>query len=205
MAPRFLSINIPDASWVIRAVMKTLLATPAMPQFKLLVGWVWLCVAFVSGLVLGLFFHRENWLGGYSSFRRRMYRLAHISFFGLGIVNLAFYVTAKETSLSSPAMTIAGWSFVMGAISMPLCCLLMAHFPRMRLLFSVPVLSLLLGGTLVMAGLVHPRPPTSPQTFTSDTPAEWFPSNLDYIQSSNFLTRFRFNASSFNASTFRSP
>jgi len=31
---------------------------------------------------------------------------------------------------------------------MPVCCLLMAHFPRSIPLFSVPVLSLLMGGLL---------------------------------------------------------
>jgi hypothetical protein len=185
--------------------MKTFLATSALPQLNLLVGWLWLCLAFGSGLLLGLFFHRENWLGGYGSFRRRLYRLGHISFFGLGVVNMAFYVTAKEISLSNSVMNLAGWAFVTGAVSMPLCCLLMAHFPRTRVLFSVPVLSLLLGGSLVMAGLTHPPIPASPQTLTSHMPAEWFPSNLDYIQSSNLSTLFRFNASTFNASTFRNP
>ena len=185
--------------------MRAALEITTVPQFNLLVAWVWLCLGFVSGLLLGLFFHRENWLGGYGSFRRRLYRLGHISFFGLGIVNLAFYLTAKETSLSLSTVSIAGWGFIIGAISMPLCCLLMAHFPRTRLLFSVPVLSLLLGGSLVMVGLVHPRVPASPQPLTSRMPAEWFPSNLDYIQSSNVSTLFRSNASTFNASTFRTP
>jgi hypothetical protein len=49
-------------------------------------------------LILGLYFHDENWLGGYASFRRRMYRLAHIPFFGPGAVNLLFYFTAAQLS-----------------------------------------------------------------------------------------------------------
>jgi len=176
-----------------------------VPQLNLVVAWVWLCLGFVSGLLLGLFFHRENWLGGYGSFRRRLYRLAHISFFGLGFVNLAFYLTAKETLLSPSVGSIAGWGFVIGAVSMPLCCVLMAHFPRVRPLFGIPVISLLLGGSLVIVGLVHPNIPASPQTLTSHSSDEWFPSNLDYIQSSNLSTLFRFSASSFNASTYRIP
>ena len=44
-------------------------------------------------MVLGMFFHGENWLGGYASFKRRMYRLGHISFFGLGAVNMLFCLT----------------------------------------------------------------------------------------------------------------
>jgi hypothetical protein len=41
---------------------------------------------------------------------------------------------------------------------MPLCCLLMAHFPRTRLCFGVPVLSLVVGGALaafVVGGRSH--------------------------------------------------
>ena len=50
-----------------------------------------------------------------------------------------------------PADAVAGLCprcLMAGAITMPVCCLLMAHFPRTVPLFSVPVLSLLLGGLL---------------------------------------------------------
>jgi len=60
------------------------------PQPNLIAAWLGIPLGFGSGLVLGLFFQRENWLGGYSSPKRRLYRLAHISFFGLGALeNLA--------------------------------------------------------------------------------------------------------------------
>jgi hypothetical protein len=47
---------------------------------------------------------------------------------------------------------------VVGALSMPLCCVVMAHFPRCRLLFSVPVLSLLLGGALMITAVAQHAP-----------------------------------------------
>ena len=43
---------------------------------NLFLAWLWILLGFVTGMVLGLFFHHENWLGGYGSFKRRMYRLA---------------------------------------------------------------------------------------------------------------------------------
>ena len=43
------------------------------PNFIL--AWIWMLLGFVAGMVLGTFFQNENWLGGYSSFRRRMVRL----------------------------------------------------------------------------------------------------------------------------------
>ena len=46
-------------------------------------AWIGILLGFVAGVVLGFFFHREDWLGGYHSWRRRMVRLGHISFFGI--------------------------------------------------------------------------------------------------------------------------
>src|SRR5206468_12363049 len=60
------------------------------PQLNLLAAWSGILLGFISGLVFGLFFHREGWLGGYSSFKRRLYRLGHISFFGLAVSTSCF-------------------------------------------------------------------------------------------------------------------
>jgi len=124
-------------------------------KLNLIAAWLGILLGFGSGLVMGLFFNREDWMGGYSSFKRRLYRLAHISFFGLGAVNLLFYFTALRLPAITPLIGIASWGFIIGAISMPICCLLLAHFPRTHLLFSIPVASLLLGGTLTLAALVQ--------------------------------------------------
>ena len=106
---------------------------------NLVLAWLWILLGFVSGMVLGLFFHAEKWLGGYGSFQRRMCRLAHISFFGLGAVNLLFYFTAQRFAADRLAVSAASWSFVAGAVSMPVCCLLKPRFPDSRMLFAVPV------------------------------------------------------------------
>ena len=127
-------------------------------KISLVLAWLWILLGFVSGSVLGLFFHRENWLGGYGSFKRRMYRLAHISFFGLGAVNLFFWLTVKTLPDSNPLVVVASWGFVVGAITMPLCCLIMAHWPKMHLIFSVPVVSLLLAGALTLLIVVNKNP-----------------------------------------------
>jgi hypothetical protein len=131
---------------------------------NLMFAWLWILLGFVSGLGLGLFFHRENWLGGYGSFKRRMYRLAHISFFGLGAVNLLFWLTLPRiAALEPPAtfVTTASWAFIIGGVAMPLCCVVMAHFPKAHLIFAVPVVSLILGGALTLSLLArdfHPVP-----------------------------------------------
>ena len=118
-------------------------------QINLLAAWVGTLLGFLSGLALGLGFHREDWLGGYGSFTRRLYRLAHISLFGLGAVNFFFYITARALPAGT-LLTLASSAFIAGAITMPVCCLIMAHFPNTRSLFALPVVSLVTGGILTL-------------------------------------------------------
>jgi hypothetical protein len=125
----------------------------AVAQINLVFAWAGILLGFLSGTLLGLFFHRENWLGGYASLKRRLYRLAHISFFGLGAVNFLFYVTAQSFS-AAPAVIAASWCFITGAATMPVCCLVMAHFPRGQAAFAVPVLSLAAGGALTLIEII---------------------------------------------------
>lgn len=117
---------------------------------NLLLAWLWILLGFVSGMALGLFFHREHWLGGYGSFKRRMYRLGHIAFFGLGAVNLLFWLTVQNISPAEPLAKVASWAFIVGALTMPVCCVVTAHFPKARLFFAVPVVSLIAGGILTL-------------------------------------------------------
>lgn len=121
---------------------------------NLFLAWLWILLGFITGMVLGMFFRGENWLGGYGSFKRRMYRLGHISFFGLGAVNLLFYLTTQNLLLAGPAIGIASRAFIVGAITMPVCCVVMAHFPKAHLIFAVPVLSLIAGGILTLLEIV---------------------------------------------------
>ena len=132
---------------------------PPSPQLNLVLAWLWILLGFASGMVLGLFFHRDDWLGGYGSFRRRLYRLAHISFFGLGAVNLLFWLTVKNLSAPGATLGLASCAFALGAVTMPLCCVLTAHMPKARVLFAVPVVSLITGAVLMLV-LLNPQPST---------------------------------------------
>jgi len=125
-------------------------ATANIIEANLFAAWTGILLGFLSGLVFVLFFHRENWLGGYGSFRRRLYRLGHISFFGLAVVNFMFYLTARTWSAENQWIAPASWAFIFGAVTMPLCCFIVAHFPKARLLFGLPVVSLLFGAALTI-------------------------------------------------------
>lgn len=119
----------------------------------LVAGWSAILLSFLTGAVVGLFFHREDWAGGYSSFRRRMFRLAHISFFGLGTINILFGLTLDALDLVIPFQSLASTGLVVAVITMPACCFLAAWKRPFRLLFPVPVVAALLGVLSLLAAL----------------------------------------------------
>lgn len=139
------------------------------PEINLRLAWIWIWLGFLSGLGLGMFFHRENWLGGYASHKRRLLRLGHISFFGLGFVNLGFYFTAQAKGITGMGLQIASWCLILGAISMPLCCLVMAYRPKSLFLFGVPVVSLLLAGAFTTLAIIQQVPKLQSQAGTVES------------------------------------
>jgi hypothetical protein len=122
-------------------------------SINLFSGWMGFLAGAVTGALMGLFFHRENWLGGYGSFPRRMIRLGHIACFGLGLINILFALTAA-TVPAATSLSIASSLLVAGMITMPLTCFLTAWRKPFRHLFFIPAGSTL-GG---IAGLLASFP-----------------------------------------------
>src|SRR5215469_17078279 len=106
-----------------------------MPMINLIGGWLGMLGGVLSGAVVGLFFHRDDWMGGYGSYRRRLMRLGHISFFGLGFLNLVFAATSAQLYLRGDYFAMASCALVIGAVTMPLCCFLSAWQKPLRHLF----------------------------------------------------------------------
>ncbi len=116
------------------------------------VGWGLLLAAFVSGAGVGMFFHRDDFLGGYGSFRRRLFRLGHIAMAELGLINLLFAVSPWPVADSALARG-AGAGLIVGAISMPIVCALVGwRGASSRGWFAVPVVSLTAAVVCVLWG-----------------------------------------------------
>jgi len=118
-------------------------------HLMLVAVWSGMALGILSGAALGLFFHREDWMGGYGSFRRRLARLGHISFFGLAFVNLAFAVTLWILGSEGALAAWAAISLLVGAATMPTVCFLTAWRKPFRHLFFIPVSGVM--GGVVMA------------------------------------------------------
>ena len=119
-----------------------------MADANLQAAWIGILLGSVTGAIQGLFFRRDDWLGGYGSWQRRMLRLGHISFFGLAFVNLAFALTVRTLDIED-SVVWASRLFILGAITMPLLCYLSSFKDAARHLFFIPVLSVI-GGTVIL-------------------------------------------------------
>ncbi len=111
---------------------------------NLYAAWIGLLCGCFAGAVPGLFFHKDDWLDGYSSWRRRMIRLAHISFFGIGLINLAFSLTVRTLQIDG-RVALPSVLFITAAVAMPLVCYASAIKEPFRHLFFIPATSLTLG------------------------------------------------------------
>ena len=110
-----------------------------------LAACAWILLGVLSGTMQGLFFHNEDWLGGYGSWQRRMLRLGHISFFGLAFLDLAFLDSVAYLKLTPEAVRWTARLILVGMVSMPSVCYLSAYNKNFRHLFFIPVGSLLFG------------------------------------------------------------
>jgi hypothetical protein len=124
-----------------------------VPVVNLVFAWLLVLAGFLTGMVMGMRFGDENWLGGYSSPRRRLYRLGHISFFGLAAINIMFYFTVRSIPNPGPFVSAASAALILGGLTMPICCWLMARDKRAQWSFGIPVLSLIAGATLTILDL----------------------------------------------------
>lgn len=113
---------------------------------NLFAGWSSFFLGALSGALIGLKFHREEWLGGYQAFPRRMVRLGHIAFFGLGLINILFALSAVALGCTTSGWTrAASLLLVVGAATMSTNCFLTAWRGGFRHAFFIPAGSTMAG------------------------------------------------------------
>lgn len=116
------------------------------------VGWLLIFAGFISGALIGLGFHRPEFLGGYDSLRRRLVRLGHIAMVALGILNLA-YAAGPALGFEARWPQLGAQALMFGGVAMPIVCFLAAWRPAGRHLFFVPVIALSVGALSAILGV----------------------------------------------------
>ena len=112
----------------------------SVPNVNLWACWLGFAAGVASGALIGMFFHEDQYAGGYGSWRRRMMRLGHIAFFGIGLLNLCLAATTLFPGWGDvPAW--AATSLAAAVVLMPAVCFLSAWRKGFRHLFALPVLA----------------------------------------------------------------
>jgi hypothetical protein len=115
------------------------------------VGWSMILAAFLIGAVVGMGFRSDSFLGGYTSFRRRIIRLGHIALVELGILNV-IYSLSPWPAPGNYVARAASLCFVGGGLLMPLVCFLTGWRDPYRKFFVVPVLTLVMAIVFTLIG-----------------------------------------------------
>lgn len=114
-------------------------------------GWIMLLVGFITGACMGLGFGREDFFGGYSSWRRRLARLGHIALVALGLLNIVFAISPVTVR------PLAGILLIVGGVAMPAVCFLSAWKKAFKRLFFIPVATLLAAVILILLSGLFPK------------------------------------------------
>ena len=120
-------------------------------MINIIAAWIGFALGCISGAVPGLFFQKQDWLGGYTSWPRRLIRLAHIAFFGIGFLNLGLGLTGQLLGVESLPASIL---MIIGAATMPAICYASAFKPIFRHLFFIPAGSVFVAIVLFIERMV---------------------------------------------------
>jgi hypothetical protein len=113
-------------------------------------GWIGMLLGVVSGAIMGLLFHRENWLGGYAAHARRFVRLGHISFFGIGLITLFYGLSIGPMGVAADPARIGVIGLAIALFGMPSVCGLTAWKKSFRHLFFIPVVGAATGICIIL-------------------------------------------------------
>ena len=122
------------------------------------VAWVSLVFGAISGLVFGLWsfggpVEVPACLGDYGVVSRRLARLCHISFFGLGILNLLVARELPRCALREQVKEIASAAMNFGNVFLPLSLFAAAIYDPVKYVMALPGLSVALALAITAYGV----------------------------------------------------
>jgi hypothetical protein len=103
-------------------------------------------VGATTGLIMGLWsfngpMETPTWIGEYGDVSRRLARLGHIAFFGLGMINVLLARELTRASLNTVAHRAASVTMNFGNIFLPLTLFAAAAYHPAKYLLPVPATS----------------------------------------------------------------
>jgi hypothetical protein len=122
-----------------------------------LFAWISFVMGVVTGLTLGLWsfdgpFPTPEWLGDYDSLSRRMTRLGHIAYFGLGFLTLLLAWELPKLTLDARQKTIAAKMMIFGNMFLPLTLFAASIYHPLKYLMPIPALCVLVAMSVAAKG-----------------------------------------------------
>ena len=108
-----------------------------------LVGWTSLAIGVAVGLVMGLWsfdgpLQPPGWIGEYTDTSRRLVRLGHIAFIGLGAIDILLERELVRSALGQAGRRLASWSMVIGNVLLPVTLFASAAYRPIKYFMAVP-------------------------------------------------------------------
>jgi hypothetical protein len=122
------------------------------------VGWLSTCLGAATGLVMGLWsfdgpFPVPGWLGEYDQTARRLARLGHIAWFGLGILNVLVSGELRRSTLGRRGRLTASWAMNFGNVFLPLTLFAAAAYRPLKYFMSAPALAVFVAVVVTAYGV----------------------------------------------------
>ena len=139
--------------------------TPLPPRdWNRAVGWTCCAVGVGTGLILGLWSFDgpvavPSWIGAYGDTSRRLVRLGHIAFIGLGILNILLGRELPRLALGAGGRRVASLAMNFGNIFLPITLFAAGAYRPVKLLMAPPACSVFLA--LVIAAYGTRRAPAT--------------------------------------------
>jgi hypothetical protein len=150
-----LSHDCPDLHLPVVSLPSTSAASVSRAgRFNRAVGWTSLVVGALTGLVMGLWSFAgpvavPEWLGDYDHVSRRLARLGHIAFFGLGILNLLVASELPRMRSSALVRRTAAATMNFGNALLPLSLFAAAAWHPLKYFMPIPAVSVAVALALV--------------------------------------------------------
>jgi hypothetical protein len=117
--------------------------TSVMSTSNRAVGWTSIAVGIAVGLVMGLWsfdgpMTAPHWIGGYADTSRRLIRLGHIAFIGLGLLDILLDDELRRSSLDSAGRSLASRLMILGNVFLPIGLLVAGAWAPAKYVLPLP-------------------------------------------------------------------
>jgi hypothetical protein len=118
-------------------------------------GWFWILVGVLLGAVMGMWSFNgplPSPLGDYTSLPRRLFRLSHIAFIALAVINILYGYEIDKLMLKERVKKLGSATLIYGAVLMPILLISAAFYEPIKYLTMIPAILVVIALFIMVAG-----------------------------------------------------